>query len=300
MRRVLSFGSYSFPDTQDQFSDNFTNTVTRTIRLPDLSGGFDELGVEPAPTEVGSVKMKFLLLAETSAEVTQKRDAVRAMAGWGVRKLLVQPSDTSLPPRYTYARIQNIGTPENAKKLATWQDVNIDFQVSYPRWMQDAGSGASWGSAAWGGFSWGGSWPTFGIGSASSAGDKWGTKTWGGFTWGAGQAASITLTNNGNAISTPQLLLTCTEAIAGGLLIERLVDGLVRESLLYRGAIAVGQILSIDCRALSVQLDGSGSYAYLDYTHPAWLRLAPGVNTLRVTVPSGGGLLKFIYPHTWY
>jgi hypothetical protein len=300
-KRVISFGSYLFPDTQDQLSDNFTNVVNRSVRLPDLSGAFDELGLEPGPTETGSLKVKFLLLAAHSQQITQLRDDVRAMAGWGLRKLLVQPADPTLAPRYTYARIQNIGVPENAKRLDIWQEVNVDFFVPYPRWMQDAATGTNWGEGTWGGFVWGGTWPWVNVGSAAvGPGEAWGSATWGSFVWGAGQVTDLTVTNTGNAISLPRLEFLCTDPVASGLIVERVINGLAMDTLTYSGAIAVGQILSLDARGLSVTLDGDAAYNSFDYTHPAWLRLSPGANTLRVTLPSGGGKLKIVYPHTWY
>lgn len=301
MKRVLSFGSYLFDqDTQGQFNDNFTNGVPRTVRLPGLPGAFDELGLEPSPTEVGNLKLMFYIRAETRAAITQRRDAIRAMAGWGVRKLVMQPADQSLAPRYCYARLQNIQMPENAKTPDTVQAVNIDWQVSYPRWMQDAYGGASaWGAATWGNFIWGGHWPSYDVGTAASSSHGWGQATWGNFFWGAGQESTLTLTNDGNAVSLPRLIFTCTEA-ATGVWIERHVNGLVRESLRYEGSITAGQILDIDCRSLSIRLDGISAYNELEYTHPAWLPLPPGSNSLRITLPSGGGKLKVIYPHTWY
>lgn len=307
MKRVLSFGDYTFPDTQDQLSDNFKNPVLRTVRLPNMPGAFDELGYEPGPTEVGAIKLHFVLLAQNSVEITQKRDAVHTLAGYGVRKLIVQPADPSLSPRYTYARIQNVQTPENAKKLDTWQDVSLDICVTYPRWMQDYYTpGATWGSAIWGSSSaiWGDSSPLVSVGSAATiAARTWGNAAaiWGNAAaiWGNAQT-TLVYTNSGNAISQPRLIFNCTAAAASGLTIERLVFGVVKDCVRYTGSIAAGQSLEINCRALSVTLDGADAYTNFSYTHPAWLRLLAGANTLRVTVPSGGGTLRVIYPHTWY
>jgi hypothetical protein len=306
MKRILSFGSYIFPDTQDQLSDNFKNPVLRNVRLPGVPGGFDEFGLEPAPNEIGSVKLHFLLLASTAAEITAKRDAVHALAGWGMRKVVVQPADPSLSPRYTYARIQNVQTPENAKKLDTWQDVTMDINVTYPFWMQDAYTpGATWGVSTWGSSSaiWGDSAPLVSLGTPPAA-RKWGhaAAIWGGSAslWGQLAEATLIYTNNGNAISQPRLIFTCTAEASSGLTIERLMNGAVKEHISFTGAIAAGQILDINCRSLSVTLDGASAYSTFSYTHPAWLRFRPGANTLRVTLPVGQGTLRVVYPHTWY
>lgn len=306
MKRVLSFGSYTFPDTQDQLSDNFKNPVLRNVRLPGVPGGFDEFGYDPAPNEIGTVKLHFLLLAKTAAEVTQKRDAVHELAGWGVRKLIVQPADPTQPPRYTYARVQNIQTPENARKLDLWQGVSMDINITYPFWMQDAyAQGAVWGASTWGSSSaiWGDSSSAVSLGAAPAA-RTWGNASaiWGGGSslWGQQSQVSLTYTNNGNAISQPRLIFSCTADAASGITIERLVNGVTAEQIAYTGAITSGQVLDINCRALSVLLAGQNAYNSFTYTHPAWLRLRPGANTLRVTLPTGMGTLRVIYPHTWY
>ena len=300
MQRVISFGDYIFPDTQDQFSTNFQNTVPRPVRLPNLSGAFDELGVEPAPTETGNIKLSYQLIAINRQQITEMRDAVSALAGWGLRKLVMQPANQSLPQRYTYARLQNDPMAENAKTRDLIQRVSIDWMVPYPRWMQDVATGTPWGTAPWGGFAWGGNWPSYSVGSAATSGDVWGGKAWGSLVWGRNQEIELSLTNNGNAVSLIRLLFTCSDAASSGITIERIEKGIAKETISYTGSIAAGQILDLNCRALRVTLDGTAAYNNLTYTHPAWLRLMPGTNTLRVTLHSGGGKLKFIYPHTWY
>lgn len=305
--RILRFetveGTYTFDNVQS-FKDNFGELVTRASRFPGMTGGFDELGYDAGLGEIGSIEIFYAIAVEEIYEMTELVAAAGAMVEWGIGKLWMQPADPETPERYCYARLSNLSKPNNsAKHTDLFMRVQISFSVQYPRWMQDMSSLAIWGkNNNWGdaGLFWGGSGASQNVGSPAAA-YGWGSgPTWGGGTlWGAATDMSLTYANDGNAISLPRLIFICTEAAASGITIERIEGIYVRESLSYTGAIALGQVLSIDCRALNVELDGVGAYNNFDYTHPAWLQLKPGANTLRIRLPSGGGKLRVLYPHTW-
>jgi hypothetical protein len=310
MRRVLSFGGYRFPtntywfpDTQDQFDSNFTNVVTRTTRLPGLSGGFDELGIDEGPREIGNVRCQFWLLAQTRPEITKMRNAVKGLLAYGKARLVVQPADQSLKPVYTFARINNIPMSENAAEcIDLHQQVTISFQVADPFWYQDYDATAdTWGVGVWGTAKWGGNFPAFGLGSAYAvSGQTWGTGVWGTAKWGAGTQRDLELTNQGNAPALARFIFTASQTCPEGLRLENLSSPV--DTVSYRGSIAAGQILMMNGGAQSVRLDGSEAYNELwSHKHPNFLRLLPGVNTVRATLPGGGGgTLRVIYAHTWY
>lgn len=305
MKRLISFGSFlfpantfAFPDTQTSLSDNFTNIVTRTVRLPGMSGGFDELGFGEAPREIGNLRTSFMLRAATPAALLTLRDTVRGFPYYGPGKLVFQPIDPAATPRYCFARAQ-VDVSEDAKYERPDARCSINFHVPDPFWYQDADATAAvWSVGQWGTAKWGGSYPTFNLGSAHAvSGTTWGTAIWGSAIWSAYR--DVTLTNNGNTWAIPRLIFTCTEACPGGISIEN--RGSQIDLLSYSGAIATGQILNIDCRAMSVRLNGVDAYTTsFDHIHPNFLRQLPGLNTLRVTLPGGGGgTLRVIYAHTW-
>lgn len=308
--RLIRFGDYVFP-AQTELSNNAGNVVTRTTRLPGLSGVYNQLGRGPALSEQGDWRTSFWIEEGSNAAgdginvpLRERIDRLYGLLGVGVRRLWIDPKDGAAP-RYADAIISNISTPENVQAMPHLRlRATLNFQLDYPRWMRDAAAARVWGDGgSWGGgLVWGGTGTSYNVGTGNVV-NAWGTGgvLWGGGAiWGEGVTTTITVVNEGNAISLPRLLFTATSPISDGLLIERLAGGVVREALRYTGVIETGQILDLNCRELSARLDGSAAYANVQETHAAWLQLAPGVNTLRVTMATGGGKLRIIYPHTWY
>lgn len=302
LRFVAGSKTYTFPNLQN-WRDNFTDAVTSMDRLPGVSGSFDAQGMDASPSESGSVQLTLTLYSPTIAGMTAQVDAVRAMIGWGVGKLYMQPADPTQGERYCYARCSRATTASNYEKHTDlMRVVPVNFTVGYPRWMRDGFTGANWGDSTWNGTVWTGG-QSFSVGSSNVAGvNAWNGSTWNGTVWGGGAATTISLTNEGTAISLPQIEFYCTDACASGITIELLDDyAQTVLSVSYAGAIAAGQILEIDCRALSVKLDGNDAFSNVfSYVHPALMPLPPGANSLRVTCPSGGGTLQILAPHTYY
>lgn len=128
--------SYAFPGaTLHASSDTFASLAPQTTPLPGLSGGFDFYGVGPAPAVVGQIQLSFTLVALTRSEMTAKRDAVRAMARWGVQRLWKQPTDPDDPERFCFARVASISMPEqHGGQTDLHQPVTVTFQAADPRW----------------------------------------------------------------------------------------------------------------------------------------------------------------------
>lgn len=308
MRRIVSFGGYLFPDTQGSYSDNFLNTVTRTTRLPGLSGGFDELGIGPAPSEVGNISLGFWLIGSNVQEMQQMKDELRGLATFGVRQLVLQPIDPTSEPRTCYARVSNISMSENAENCdELFTKVSVNFQVPYPRWEQAAfttGTSATWGSATWGSavLGGGGTWQR--VGNPYYEPKKWGAVAWGsGTRWGGSAPSPTTETlvfkNNGNAPALVRLFFTALVDCPGGITIERVVNEIAVEAISL-AATKKSQTWEVNGRSLSVKRDGKAAYDDFSATTPRWLTLPPGSSSIRFNFPQGGGgNLKFEHHHTW-
>jgi hypothetical protein len=134
MAHVLEFGGYTFPVDGLSINDNFGDVVTKTSRLPGLSGGFDEYGSGQAPNEVGNVSISFVLVAQTRSAMQAMRDAVKALERKGQQELRWMPEGFT-EYRFCNARISNIRIPQRpSEHTDLHQPVSINFQVSDPCW----------------------------------------------------------------------------------------------------------------------------------------------------------------------
>src|SRR5690606_17531087 len=139
------FGSgskiYNFPPTVQNFSDTFADLVPQTVRMPGVSGGFDNYGSEAAPSEIGVVRLNFTLtddwvkVAYSESDVAiamhAARDAVVKMAAWGRMKLFRTIYGTT--ERFCWARVNNINMAQNDENNThLWQPVQVVFQSSDP------------------------------------------------------------------------------------------------------------------------------------------------------------------------
>lgn len=143
---LVSFGNnsphlFTFPGTQSQVRDNFSDVVPRTVRVPGANGGFDQFGLDPAPTEIGNVAVTFDIEVADPDLMQAERDEIRAMAAWGVQKLIKQCGDEG--ERYCWARVNSIGMTESPAgtqgSISTniLLRVTINYQVAEPGWFDD-------------------------------------------------------------------------------------------------------------------------------------------------------------------
>lgn len=283
MPRIVRFGSaspklYTFPDTLQSLSGNFGNVVPITTRMPGMSGGLDEYGDDAAPSEIGNIQLTYKLIASSRDQMTAKRDVVNQMLEWGTQRLYMQPTDPLLSERWTRARINNISMSQDlAKHSDLWQDVSISFQCSDPRWYAAGTESPSWGDNT---ITWGG-------------GAKWGGSL-SPTTLTGGVVSNITVTNNGKMITRPRLTFVYVSGTPTPVFsIVRYVGGVAVESLgcTLSTALTTNETLEINPRAYSVLRYTSGiasdAYYGLQFTHPDWLRLDPGANTIQLFCGSG-------------
>lgn len=254
--RAISFGAgatlYTFPITTAELVYNFADLVPATTRLPGVSGGYNAYGNVAAPSEVGSVRVAFTLIASTKAQMEALRDSVNAMARWGVQKLLAQPSDTAMRARWCVARINNIQMNQNGADAShdLWQKVSIDFQVSFPRWYSGDAAGNPNNYSA----------------TATAA------------------RTTHTVTVAGNATTKARIVVYNTvgpSTTSGSIAIYRIVTG-IDDSISTAQAIPVSKSLDINARAFTAVSDAVGNiYGNVNFAYPnEWFRLEPGANTI--------------------
>lgn len=134
--RLIKFagrwGSYTFPP-QPSGSNNFTEVIANSTRLPGVDGGFDVLGQRRANQAIGNISGEWWL---QNASMTTLRDTVGAMAGWGKSRLFSAVWDGSREDkRWTWARVNNLRMPENVTSRPDMQQkASANFQVSDPGW----------------------------------------------------------------------------------------------------------------------------------------------------------------------
>lgn len=274
MTTSVTFGDtspqvYTFTNIQG-YSDNFADVVAQSVRLPGLDGGFDVYGSTPAPKAIGQVRVSIRLYAETRAAMTTARTNLRAMLSWGVQKLIVQPSDAGADTRYCYARVNNINMAERpADNTDFIQSVTVVFQVADPYWMASTATSTTI--------------------SAS------GTSTDG------------TVTNDGNANALPVITIAPTAGNTCENPEVRRIDGSgnVLDAIGYTGTLTDTDTLTINCKTSAIEVNGSDSWSNKDETnttHPDWLRLASGDNTIRVIFANVGDVadVTFDFEDTYH
>lgn len=268
MSYIVSFGDYNFPDRGIHLEANFADTVPRTTRLPGMDGGYDEFGDDPAPSEIGRVNARLRLNASGGSAMQAARDELRGLAAIGRGSLVMQPSGgtAAYAPRWAWARINSVSIPEKMPIITdAVQDASIDWQVSDSRW--------------------------YSMELVSPGGQEC-----------AGTATDFQGTAGGNAIAYPMITVTASGTLPNGFTLQRLVDAVVVDEIEYGEALDDEDEVVVDCRALSVTLNGAEAYgtAFVPL-HPAWMRLLPGSNDLRVALNSGGSAEVTVeWYDTWY
>lgn len=278
----FEFGAYTFENVQS-YSDNFRDTVPRTVRLPGTDGGYDIFGPEAPPVQIGNVDISFVLVAYSRSDMQAKRDAVGALVWDGWDKLKKTPTGAA-DTRFCVAKVNSIRMPEDrAGHSDLHQQVQVSFQVAVPFWFVNEFEASEWGE-----------------------GDSWGQNVpWGGSPVSqacSGLSTDISLTNDGNAVAIPRVQVSCGGAqTCEDVSIEHIVGGSAVETVEYTGVIGNSENLYIDCRTKSVLYEAADAYDDFDFDHPDWLRLLPGSNTLRVKFKNSGDAATVYvrYLHTY-
>lgn len=269
---IANGNTYTFPTTSgdQEFKTNFSNLVNKATRLPGADGGHDEYGFSRAPSEIGNVQFGIVLESETTSGMQALRDAIKQMAAWGKGRLIDTINGTD---RWCWARINaNDITEQRHMHSDLFQPVKLTFQASDPHWYTTGTEGVLWGGSTWGGATW--------DGTASPT-----TIT---------TTGTITVTNNGSADTLARLVLwNNSGSTITNPRVRRMIAGTAADDLLYTGTIADGVQLELNPRRHTALYDGTDVLSNLTFTHPEWMRLLPGSNSLQVDVT---GVVK-VYVH---
>lgn len=251
--------SYTFPYPQD-ILDNFAETQAKLLQIPGMAGGFDVYGVGAAPGVGGQVRLKFNVYSSDPEDMTSLIDAARQMPGWGIQRLIVQPTDPLLPERWCWARA-DLKNPLDIRRASVNQQIDVDFLVQSPYWYTQGTEGPLWGTFKWGAKNWG---ATSTVHSLTSS-------------------TSFTITPGGNCQTLARIILRTTAAQGFyNPVIRRLVGGDIVDELVFTNtAILASSFLIINPRARRVKHNWADWYPYMTARNPDWFRLDPGVeNTI--------------------
>jgi hypothetical protein len=237
--------------------------VPRTVRLPGMDGGYDLLGDDAPPVEIGRVTWRYRLLADTRPQMEALRDTVKAMVRSGRQQLVMETSGGT--QRWTYAKINNVGMPDSVvRRSERVQDVTLDFQVPHPRWFSTAASSP--------------------VVQACS-----GTNT------------TYTITTGGTAIAKATITVDPGATLTSGVIVQRLVSSVVIDEVDFNASLVASDLLVVDARALSVKKNGADAYGNTFSTKtPGWFRLVPGDNTIKVIlVGAETASVSIAWDDTW-
>lgn len=293
MDTLIRFGAgsqlYEFvPAQQISLRDNFRDLVQQATRLPGLSGGINEYGTGPSPRAIGNVQTVFWLLADEklapdaqAVQMQTLKSEVAKMSSFGVKRLYKQPMDASLDQRYCEASISNISyTETSADQPHARLRVQVNWQVTNPRWYSQGTEAPAWGDGSlWGGgTSWGGTAPDYAV---------------------SGTSTEFTVTTLGNAETYPRIIIECGAAeTAENIRVQRIDNGTVVDQVRYAGVLGNNDRLVINTRANTVRKNGISHYTSdFTYNNAGWFKLQPGANSIRVLMENSGDAanLEFRY-----
>lgn len=263
---ILKFAGYDFGALIEDFDTNFGEGAPETRRLPGVDGGWSDLGDDAAPTPPGRVTFAFWLVADDRDEMDAKRNAVRALANLGLRRLEYTSLDEQIGTLYCYARAISPRLPEQKHRHTDLhQRVQMVFEVPDARWRQDKYT--SWRLD--GGFDLDDG-KTVGEGALELA--------------ASGSSSVFTVTHDGNAVSVPAIsIMPGEEESCQNPKVQRIRNGLIVDEVAYTGTLDAGNELFMDGKRQYAALNADSVFGNgFRYRHPALFRLEPGSNTVRV------------------
>ncbi len=277
MAHVIQFADYTFPQEALTISTNFGDLVPKTVRLPGVSGGYDEYGTMPAPGENGNISLSFTLVAQDPDDMQALKDAVKYLASLG-KKLFQWTPQGETVARFCWARVNSISIPEQPSEHSDLhQPVKMSFQVSSPTWESYAFSNL---------------W--YLDGSVDLDGE---TNLVGLQQYNIVTGDEQTITNDGTADTFPIFRFEVRDAIGVGATafgLQRLsASGAVLDQFTWGGnlewdpAYANSNQLVVNCRTYEVIYENNAvgnvnSFQYFDSLRAQFFRLAPGDNIIRV------------------
>ena len=280
MLRLYQFGTTTIPAYAYRLQ---ADIGARTRTLQTIGGYYDVGGTGQAAIAL-PYQLTFNALVYAAGGVSAlgaTLDDLRALIGTRAR-LWGDPMDSTAVDRWAWARLLNINYSHEYQHRKT-QPYQLTFEML----------------SAWNGSGHGGAWDL----DAGYYFDNGLYLDDTGATTLDSSPKTITVANNGNyRVDNCGITVTCgaTAAITA---LTIGISGLCEFT--YSGTLATGKSLVIDCGAMTVTNDGADGYAALaltsNHTIPAWLRLAPGNNSVVVTLTGGStnSEVTFTYSDGW-
>lgn len=259
------FGSTVLPPAMPE-SDAGTGGSTLQLTPLPWGGQFDGLGSATAAMPGDKLTRKGRLIGVNTGNLDGLYKAYRLLRGTRAR-LYRRNGDTT--QHWCWARLNEV--------KATWKyeniihlDLDFEFQMLSPAW--------------------------YSIGTHSYTWDDMGVSADDLTTCHAeSDVLAVVQIDHSGDIDQPAAIFTITALDAAVTLVT--IDNTSTDySFSYNGTIAPGKVLVIDTGAMSVQNDGADDYAHFTppANHEEWMHIAPGSNTLQVTI-TGGGRLAVVY-----
>lgn len=244
---------------------------------------YDHYGSSKSPQGIRPIRKKCVLWGDTTAELREAMDDIRAKIG--VRgKLTVQFGDGTL--RWQWARLASVDMPEDVDASQVTLTCDMEWITAAQHWYEIINSPEEWtvGDGTW----------VMGDGTAElgengtsvtlSATGATGTAPPAG-----GTTQTVNLTHYGNIAAT-NLIFTITAGSAA-ITAVKIANGTTGESFYFSASVAAGDVLVVDCGAMSVTNDAVNAYSsFVPGNRARWMTLASGANVLTVTVNGNAGV----------
>jgi hypothetical protein len=259
--RIYQFGSTVLPDYNEESEIGLVSKSKSALDIP--SGGALDLyaGEKVLPGAAKPTK-SCTLHATTEAGLLASMIALRVLVGTRAKLYRMIVDDNHL--EWAWARFDNLAaTRKYGAQSRYFQDVRLSFTVYSPAWYsQDTHYYSS--------------------GVAPSEPDDLTT-----LLAESGETTVLHVYHSGN-IDQPAAIFTITAT--GTVTLVTINNATTGYSFRHNGTLFSGKTLVIDTGAVSVLNDGVDDYAH--FTPPAnhedWIHIAPGANTLLITIVGGG------------
>lgn len=284
---LTRFGTVTFPTIQPVTEMPTVPVMPGAVST--LGGGFDAWGSADAPT-LFPLQIQYRVMVAEAVAATYMT-TVEALRGLAHKRDYLYRAAQDGDVQRALARVERVSAIDSVE-TSNAIELTFDFAVWEPWGNNQDRNPRTWETVATWYFDTGLFWEASPVTAALTA----------------GAATTVTVTNGGNVA-----VDDCTITIhAGDAAITAVTVAIAAQYVkwAWTGAganpsIAIGKDLIIDCGALTVKDDSADAYLYfaLDATHAImpWLRLAPGANSVVVTLTGGGtgSTVNFDFPDRW-
>jgi hypothetical protein len=262
--RIYRFGTTVLPDYNEESNIGLITSGKSALDLPS-GGALDLFGGERVMPGSAKILKICTLHATTESSLLTQFIALRVLVGTRSELYRLIIADDHL--EWVFARFDNLDVMRKyGQNSRLFQDVKLSFTVYSPAWYSEGTHNYS-GSVS----------PSEPDDLTTVLAESGATKV-------------LHIDHSGN-IDQPAVIFTITAI--GNVTLVTINNPTTGYSFSYNGALASGNVLVIDTGAMSVQNNEVDDYAHFlpPANHEDWMRIAPGANTLLLTIVGGG---KFI------